>query len=216
MESNVNKMLNELEEKIKKGHKKYTIDFKLKVIELVHLNFSIYFISNKLNIDRKTIREWLKNEDSLKLGSNKDKKFRSNRNTSYNTYFSPEEESKIYNWIIECRNGLKPVSTKSVISFAGNIKNEFYNKTMNTKLQWTYRFLKRYGFSIRRITHKGQSLPENKDSIKKIFIEDIISKRKELGILPDEDYRILNMDETPCNLEMGILHYNRFYREKKY
>lgn len=67
---------------------------------------------------------------------------------------------------------------------------------MNTKLQWTYRFLKRYGFSIRRITHKGQSLPENKDSIKKIFIEDIISKRKELGILPDEDYRILNMDEN--------------------
>lgn len=99
MESNVNKMLNELEEKIKKGHKKYTIDFKLKVIELVHLNFFIHFISNKLNIDRNTIREWLKNEDSLKLVSNKDKKFRSNRNTSYNTYFSPEEESKIYNWM---------------------------------------------------------------------------------------------------------------------
>jgi hypothetical protein len=75
MESNINKMLNELEEKIKKGHKKYTIDFKLKVIELVHLNFSIHFISNKLNIDRKTIREWLKNEDSLKLVSNKDKNF---------------------------------------------------------------------------------------------------------------------------------------------
>lgn len=33
--------------------------------------------------------------------------------------------------------------------------------------------------------------------IKKKFIEDIISKRKELCILPDEDYRILNMDETP-------------------
>ena len=178
MESNINKMLNELEEKIKKGHKKYTIDFKLKVIELVHLNFSIYFISNKLNIDRKTIREWLKNEDSLKLVSNKDKKFRSNRNTSYNTYFSPEEESKIYNWIIECRNGLKPVSTKSVISFAGNIKNEFYNKTMNTKLQWTYRFLKRYGFSIRRITHKGQSLPENKDSIKKNLLKILFQKGK--------------------------------------
>ena len=75
---------------------------------------------------------------------------------------------------------------------------------MNTKLQWTYRFLKRYGFSIRRISHKGQSLTESKDFIKKKFIEDIISKRKELGILPDEDYRILNMDETPCNLEMGF------------
>ena len=49
---------------------------------------------------------------------------------------------------------------------------------MNTKLQWTYRFLKRYGFSIRRILHKGQSLPENKDSIKKNLLKILFQKGK--------------------------------------
>jgi len=136
-------LLNELEDKMKKKHKKYTVEFKLKVIELIHLNFSIHVLSNKLCIDSKTIREWLKNEDSLKLVSYKSEKFRFNRNTGKTTYFTPEEELQIYNWIIECREGNKPVSTKNVISYAGNIKNEFYKKKMDTKLQWIYLFLKR-------------------------------------------------------------------------
>lgn len=59
--------------------------------------------------------------------------------------------------------------------------------------------------SIRRITHKAQTIPENKEIIKDRFIEAIINKRKELDILEDEDYRVLNMDETPCYLEMGFI-----------
>ena len=169
MESHASQLLNELEDKIKKGHKKYSVEFKLKVIELIKLNFSIHYISNKLSIDRKTIREWLQKEDCLKIVSNKGKQFRCNRNTGKTTYFSEEEELKIYNWIIECRESGKPLSTKSVISYASKIKEDFFNKTLNTKLQWTYRFLKRYGFSIRRVSHKGQSIPEGKDNIKKIY-----------------------------------------------
>ena len=115
MESHASQLLNELEDKIKKGHKKYSVEFKLKVIELIKLNFSIHYISNKLSIDRKTIREWLQKEDCLKIVSNKGKQFRCNRNTGKTTYFS-EEELKIYNWIIECRESGKPLSTKSVIS----------------------------------------------------------------------------------------------------
>lgn len=103
----------------------------------------------------------------MKIVSNKGKQFRCNRNTGKTTYFSEEEELKIYNWIIECRESGKPLSTKSVISYASKIKEDFFNKTLNTKLQWTYRFLKRYGFSIRRVSHKGQSIPEGKDNIKK-------------------------------------------------
>lgn len=58
--------------------------------------------------------------------------------------------------------------------------------------------------SIRRIIHKGQSIPENKEIIKSQFIEAIINKRKELDILEVEDYRVLNKDETPCLFEMGL------------
>ena len=53
-------------------------------------------------------------------------------------------------------------------------------------------------FSIRRISNTGQALPENRETIKQIFIENLIKKRKELNILDDEDFRIINMDETPC------------------
>lgn len=42
MESHASQLLNELEDKIKKGHKKYSVKFKLKVIELIKINFSIH------------------------------------------------------------------------------------------------------------------------------------------------------------------------------
>ena len=66
---------------------------------------------------------------------------------------------------------------------------------INTQLQWAYRFLHRDGFSIRRISHTGQALPD---------IENLIKKRKELNILDDEDFLIINLDETPCYLSMGF------------
>lgn len=75
---------------------------------------------------------------------------------------------------------------------------------INTQLQWAYRFLPRFGFSIRRKSHRGQALPEQKEIIKQKFVEQIIKKRKQLNILDDEDFRIINMDETPCHLSMGF------------
>lgn len=55
MESEKEYKLNILEKEVKSGHNKYTIDFKLKVIELIHLNISLHSISNRLGIDRKTL-----------------------------------------------------------------------------------------------------------------------------------------------------------------
>ena len=63
----------------------------------------------------------------------------------------------------------KPLSRKSVISYPSKIKEDFFNKTLKTKLQWIYRFLKRYDFSIRQVSHKGQSISDCKDNIKKIY-----------------------------------------------
>ena len=50
----------------------------------------------------------------------------------------------------------------------------------------------------------GQKLPDNKTAIINKFKEDIIKKRKEMGILDDEEYRVINMDETAIFLEMGF------------
>ena len=106
--------------------------------------------------------------------------------------------------IITKRENKLPISTKSLCCYAGNLKKEFADKMINTQLQWAYRFLHKYGFSIRRISHTGQALPENRETIKQIFIENLIKKRKELNILDDEDFLIINLDETPCYLSMGF------------
>ena len=112
-------------------------------------------------------------ESSLLKVKNKDIKYRCNKTTGFIKVFTDEEEDLIYQLIIAQREKLLPVSNKSLISYAGSIKKEFSEKVINTQLQWAYRFLHRFGFSIRRISHKGQSLPEQRD-----FIEDIIKKEK--------------------------------------
>jgi hypothetical protein len=75
-------------------------------------------------------------------------------------------------------------------------------KKTNTKLRWAYRFLKRNGFSIRRITHLGQIIPTDNNDIKTKFIADIIKARKDLDISFNDNSRIINMDETPCFIDM--------------
>ena len=42
------------------------------------------------------------------------------------------------------------------------------------------------------------------------FIEEVIQKRKELAIDIDEDYRIINMDETYLFFGNGIQYHHQF------
>ena len=66
---------------IKNKHRKYTIEFKLKVLKLLDNNVSIHKISDKLKIDRKNIRDWRDKRVALNNVQNKDKAFRCNRKT---------------------------------------------------------------------------------------------------------------------------------------
>ena len=60
--------------------RKFTVDFKLKVIKLIESNVSLHVISDKLKIDRKVLRDWRDKKQSLMEVRNKNKKFRCNRN----------------------------------------------------------------------------------------------------------------------------------------
>ena len=71
-------------------------------------------------------------------------------------------------------------------------------------MRWVYRFIKRYGLSVRRISHIGQMIPEDKNFKKMNFIYEVIQKRKELEIDINEDHRLINMDETRLFLEIGF------------
>ena len=53
MEAQAEPTLKELEKEMKATHKKYSIKFKLKVIELIHLNLSYHYISKRIGIDGK-------------------------------------------------------------------------------------------------------------------------------------------------------------------
>jgi biotin operon repressor len=196
------KLFNELIE-IKNKHRKYTIEFKLKVLKLLDNNVSIHKISDKLNIDRKIIRDWRDKRVALNNVQHKDKAFRCNRKTGPKKNFTDEEEFEISNWIIDCRKNYRPVSTKSVVSYASNLNEQFALKTINVKLRWAYRFLKRHGFAIRRVSHQGQTIPKAKSDLKSKFINEVIKIRKILNIPCDDNSRIINMDETPLFLEMN-------------
>ena len=204
MESDASKIIEELEKEIKKPHKKYSIDFKLNVIKLTKMNISIHSISNKLGIDRKLIREWIKNEINLNNIPNKDIRYRACKSSGLIKDFSDEEEEKIFIWIKEKRDNKYPVSAKSILAFASSLNNSFSYKKLDAQMRWVYRFIKRYGLSIRRISHIGQIIPEDKNLKKMNFIYEVIQKRKELEIDINEDYRLINMDETGLFLEMGF------------
>ncbi len=60
--------------------------------------------------------------------------------------YTDEEGLEISNYIIDCRKNYLPVSTKRVVSYASNLNEQFALKTINVKLRWAYRFLKRHGF----------------------------------------------------------------------
>ena len=76
---------NLIEAIIKKGHRKYTIEIKQKILELIHLNYSLHFLSNKLGIDRSVFRDWNQKENLI-LIKNKDKKYRCNRVKGLNIF----------------------------------------------------------------------------------------------------------------------------------
>ena len=120
---------------IKNKHQKYTIEFKLKVLKLLDNNVSIHKISDKLKIDRKNIRDLRDKRVALSNVQNKDKVFRCNRKTGLKKNFTDEEELEISNWIIDCRKNYRPVSTKSVVSYASNLNEQFALKTINVKLR---------------------------------------------------------------------------------
>ena len=60
------------------------------------MNISIHSISNKLGIDRKLIREWIKNEINLNNIPNKDIRYRACKSSGLIKDFSDEKEEKIF------------------------------------------------------------------------------------------------------------------------
>ena len=94
------------------------------------------------------MREWKDKKNEFLEIKNKETRFRCNRTTGLKTFFSEDEEIILKNWIISCRKKFAPVSSKSLVCYAGNLNSAFKEKSLKVKLRWSYRFLRRHGFSI--------------------------------------------------------------------
>ena len=197
------KIFEEFTEMQKNKLKRYKIEYKLKILKLIELIVSLNQIENKLGISRKTLREWREKKSLLNDVINKSNRYRCDRKLGIKRNFTEEDEALIIIWIIECRKKYAPVSTKSLVCYAGSLNENFKAKNLKVKLRWAYRYLKRNGFSIRRISHQGQFIPREHSEIKKKFLIDIINRRKEINIDCNDNSRIINMDEIPCYLDMN-------------
>ena len=108
------------------------------------MNISIHSISNRLGLDRKIIRDWIKNGNNLNNIYNRDKKYRIYKSSDIIKDLSDEEEEKIFVWIKDERDNKLQICTKSILVYACFLKIAFSNKKTDAQIRWVYRFIKRY------------------------------------------------------------------------
>lgn len=172
---------------------KYTIEEKLSIINQAKSE-SLHSLSNKYGIDRKTIRDWIKLEDTLKK-QNDIHKFRIAGGGAKND-LCEEKEIELVQWILQNRKLDLPITTSVVISYLLKLEPKFKEKTNNALKIWCFRFLKKNNFVLRRASHIGQPLPSDYMNKITIFLKDIIDKRKILKIDNNNLQLIINVDET--------------------
>ena len=126
------------------------------------MNISIHSISNRLSIDRKIIRVWIKNGNNLKNINNKDKRYHTCKSSDIIKDFSDEEEKKIFVWIKYERDNKLQISTKSILVYACSLKTAFSNKKTDAQIRWVYRFIKRYALFNQELSNIGQLIQEDK------------------------------------------------------
>ena len=114
---------------------------------------------------------------------------------------SIEYEEKLLKWIGEQRRLGIGISKNDIIYKAFEFDKTMRDKKYKTLLEWCYQLLKRYSYSIRKITHVGQSIKSSSKEDYKHFLEIVYAIRKENGDFKN-NFNIFNMDETPIYFEM--------------
>ena len=90
----IDDLFNELLGDKQHKHRKYTIEFKLKVVKLIEFGVSLHTISEKLKIDRKILRDWLDNKQFLLEVKNKNQRFRCHRDNAEKKIFLMSRKKK--------------------------------------------------------------------------------------------------------------------------
>lgn len=173
----------------------FSVMFKLKVIKHFEESGSITATAKAFNVDRKSVRSWSKDKESLNSISNR--RVRCGRTTAISKCKWPILEEKLTRWIEDRRKTGACLSSKSIIAKAHQlqIEDNSLERDFRGSTGWFRRFIKRNNFSLRRISTSGRNLPENCVQI----INQFLSSCSPRILGPKSG--IFNMDETSIYLD---------------
>lgn len=173
---------------------KYEAKFKLKVVQLAK-DTSAHNAAKVFQIDRKNVRNWLKNQTQLKempknrctIGTRKPK--------------WPELEHAVFEFVQKMRESGFIVSRNMIRdeSIKWAFENPALAKDFKATASWCDRFMKRRDLVLRQKTKIAQKLPADLEEKIRSFQRYIIKQRTYFNFPLSS---IGNMDETPVQFDM--------------
>ena len=125
--------------------RKYSIEFKLKCLEMVK-KFGIYKISKSTRIDKKCIKYWIKNKEKLLNIIDKKNTFRLPRKGSL--IIKIDKEIEIIHFIFKCKEIGIPINTNLIVDELRRLCPQIKNYSIITLKKWCYKLYKRHYLNI--------------------------------------------------------------------
>ena len=175
----------------KKKLKSYTREFKLSLIKWHEEHGNIVSgTADKFSIDRKRVREWVKQKTEIEKMKTSSRKNKSGRKAAF-----PLAENELHSDFLKLRQEGQAVKSWWFKSRAKQLVKQHYpNKTFSCSDRWLRLFFKRKRISLRRKTHTSQRIPEEATPLVLQFHKQLMKVRKN-GVYTLKD--IANMDQTP-------------------
>ena len=129
-----------------KFRKKYSIQFKLKCLELVPI-LGIYRTSLILGIHKTCIISWNLNKQKLQKIKEKNSSYRLPGGGSKVKF--PNKENEIFLFIDRCKEIEIKLNMNSIIEEFCCVCPQMKKYSKNSLRKWYYRFLKRFNFNIK-------------------------------------------------------------------
>ena len=177
--------------------KTYTIQQKLKIINEAETT-SFHALEKKYNISRKNLRRWKSQKNELESLN-----FQKTRKNLIGAGAPPQTlpiEKDLEIFIKKYREIDIAINTHELVCEAIKLMPELLDKSYHALMNWCYRFLKRIGYSIKKVTHQAQELKNNSKEMTSNFFNYIYNIRKDLLIF-DKYELIGNVDETAIYYE---------------
>ena len=177
----------------KKSRRSFKLIFKVKIIKYYEKVRSKAKTAAKFNIDRKSVRRWL--NERVKIFDSLFKRSRSYIHRNCSSHF-PELERILNNFVIEQRSRGVCVTSREIKREALRIANNLNIINFTASNGWFENFLKRFNFTLRRISSTGRQLPTN---IKEIIQDHLKTCADDMA--GRDRSEVFNFDETCVYLD---------------